>query len=234
MDEGSKSRMACRLLDFLYPCILPCFQFTIWEPIGDITGNWVQWAVVLVLEFLWLMLTFLFPLPDHCPRCLDVARCTFLSVGSMGFQLSNHCRDWFTFVLSNWWCVLGEQVEIEGGDFERLHCHLTLNALIATQFCVLWKYLNLSLLHMFNRGYLGPGGLAEMGRYQNCTGGAALVIDKWLFHNDHLYKHPTAQVCVHMVQCTGSGGLESLLPTVHDTTRCKLIKTVNFRTCIRF
>jgi len=170
MDEGSKSRMACRLLDFLYPCILPCFQFTIWEPIGDITGNWVQWAVVLVLEFLWLMLTFLFPLPDHCPRCLDVARCTFLSVGSMGFQLSNHCRDWFTFVLSNWWCVLGEQVEIEGGDFKRLHCHLTLNALIATQFCVLWKYLNLSLLHMFNRGYLGSrwasrdGSLPELHR----------------------------------------------------------------------
>ena len=69
---------------------------------------------------------------------------------------------------------------------------------------------------MFNRGYLGPDGLAEMGCYQNCTGGAALVIDKWLFYNDHFYKHPTAQVCVLMLQCTGSGGLESLLPTVHD------------------
>ena len=41
---------------------------------------------------------------------------------------------------------------------------------------------------MFNRSYLGPDGLAEMGCYQNCTGGAALVIDKWLFYNDHLYK----------------------------------------------
>ena len=46
------------------------FQFAIWEPVRDITNNWVQWVVVLVLEFLWLMLTFLLPLPDHCPRCV--------------------------------------------------------------------------------------------------------------------------------------------------------------------
>jgi len=137
-------------------------------------------------------------------------------------------------------------VEIEWGDFGRLHCHLTLNALIATKILRPLEIPKLVSLAHFQQGLPGSrwasrsrdgssrDGLAEMGRYQNCTGGAALVIDKWLFHNDHLYKHPTAQVCVHMVQCTGSGGLESLLPTVHDTTRCKLIKTVNFRTCIRF
>ena len=132
---------------FLYPCILPWFQFTIWEPIQDITGNWVQWAVVLVLEFLWLMLTFLLPLPDHCPRCLDVACCTFLSVGSMGFQLSKHCRDWLTFALSKlmtcpWW-TSGNRM----GRFREtsLSPH-TIHALIGTQFCALWKYLILSLL----------------------------------------------------------------------------------------
>jgi len=40
--------MLNHLLNF-YTLFLPCFQFTVWETIQDITGNWVQWAVVLVL-----------------------------------------------------------------------------------------------------------------------------------------------------------------------------------------
>ena len=42
-------------------------QFTLWKPVRDLTNNWVQWVVILVLEFLWLMLTFLLPV-ENCPR----------------------------------------------------------------------------------------------------------------------------------------------------------------------
>ncbi|XP_043227735.1 heparan-alpha-glucosaminide N-acetyltransferase-like [Amphibalanus amphitrite] len=41
------------------------------------------------------------------------------------------------------------------------------------------------------RGYLGPGGLADGGRFANCTGGAAGYIDRRLF-GSHMYHRPTA------------------------------------------
>ena len=44
------------------------------------------------------------------------------------------------------------------------------------------------------RGYLGPGGISDWGNYQNCTGGAAGIIDRWFFTDAHIYQHPTAQV----------------------------------------
>ena len=44
------------------------------------------------------------------------------------------------------------------------------------------------------RGYLGPGGLSEGGKYYNCTGGAAGEIDRWIFSDNHLYQSPTAKV----------------------------------------
>ena len=45
-------------------------------------------------------------------------------------------------------------------------------------------------------GYLGPGGLADDGKYlnSNCIGGAAGYIDRWMFGEDHIYGHPTAKV----------------------------------------
>ena len=50
------------------------------------------------------------------------------------------------------------------------------------------------------RGYLGPGGRAENGSFENCTGGAAGVIDRWLLKNDHLYDDATAKVSALYVQ----------------------------------
>ena len=44
------------------------------------------------------------------------------------------------------------------------------------------------------RGYLGPGGLGIEEKYENCTGGAAGAIDRWLFHDNHIYQNPTAKV----------------------------------------
>jgi heparan-alpha-glucosaminide N-acetyltransferase len=94
-------------------CLIP--RGRLLSAFRDITANSVQWVVVAVLEFLWLVLTFLLHLPQPCPR-----------------------------------------------------------------------------------GYLGPGGLSDGGRYYNCTGGAAGEIDRWLFTDNHLYQNPTAKETYHL------------------------------------
>lgn len=40
-------------------------------------------------------------------------------------------------------------------------------------------------------GYMGPGGLDQHSKFQNCTGGFAGYIDKLIFTTNHLYKYPT-------------------------------------------
>ena len=44
------------------------------------------------------------------------------------------------------------------------------------------------------RGYLGPGGLSDGGKYFNCTGGATGYIDRLLLGENHLYGYPTCKV----------------------------------------
>lgn len=39
------------------------------------------------------------------------------------------------------------------------------------------------------RGYLGPGGVHEFGKNENCTGGAIGYIDRLILGTDHMYKH---------------------------------------------
>jgi heparan-alpha-glucosaminide N-acetyltransferase len=79
----------------------------------DITSSWPQWLFILMLESVWLVLTFLLPIPG-CPT-----------------------------------------------------------------------------------GYLGPGGIGDLGKYPNCTGGAAGYIDRLLLGDDHLYQHPSSTVLYH-------------------------------------
>uniref|UniRef100_A0A667XMI5 Heparan-alpha-glucosaminide N-acetyltransferase n=1 Tax=Myripristis murdjan TaxID=586833 RepID=A0A667XMI5_9TELE len=43
-------------------------------------------------------------------------------------------------------------------------------------------------------GYLGPGGIGDMGLYPNCTGGAAGYIDRWLLGESHIYQTPSSRV----------------------------------------
>uniref|UniRef100_G3PTN2 Heparan-alpha-glucosaminide N-acetyltransferase n=1 Tax=Gasterosteus aculeatus aculeatus TaxID=481459 RepID=G3PTN2_GASAC len=43
-------------------------------------------------------------------------------------------------------------------------------------------------------GYLGPGGIGDMGLYANCTGGAAALIDRWLLGESHVYQTPSSRV----------------------------------------
>uniref|UniRef100_A0A8C2RQT8 Heparan-alpha-glucosaminide N-acetyltransferase catalytic domain-containing protein n=1 Tax=Capra hircus TaxID=9925 RepID=A0A8C2RQT8_CAPHI len=47
------------------------------------------------------------------------------------------------------------------------------------------------------RGYLGPGGIGDGGRYRNCTGGAAGYVDRLLLGHQHLYQHPSSAVLYH-------------------------------------
>lgn len=42
------------------------------------------------------------------------------------------------------------------------------------------------------RGYIGPGGLHDGGKYYNCTGGVAGYIDRTVF-GEHIYNHPTCK-----------------------------------------
>uniref|UniRef100_A0A8C7N2J1 Recombining binding protein suppressor of hairless-like n=1 Tax=Oncorhynchus kisutch TaxID=8019 RepID=A0A8C7N2J1_ONCKI len=43
-------------------------------------------------------------------------------------------------------------------------------------------------------GYLGPGGIGDMGQYPNCTGGAAGYVDRWLLGVNHIYQTPSSRV----------------------------------------
>ncbi|KAM9621804.1 heparan-alpha-glucosaminide N-acetyltransferase isoform 1-T1 [Trichechus inunguis] len=79
----------------------------------DLTSSWPQWLFILLLESVWLSLTFFLPVPG-CPT-----------------------------------------------------------------------------------GYLGPGGIGDLGKYPNCTGGAAGYIDRVLLGDDHLYQHPSSAVLYH-------------------------------------
>ncbi|XP_058804497.1 heparan-alpha-glucosaminide N-acetyltransferase-like [Phymastichus coffea] len=43
-----------------------------------------------------------------------------------------------------------------------------------------------------SKGYFGPGGRHENGKYLNCTGGATGYVDKIILGVDHIYQHTTA------------------------------------------
>ncbi|RXN18563.1 heparan-alpha-glucosaminide N-acetyltransferase isoform X2 [Labeo rohita] len=58
---------------------------------------------------------------------------------------------------------------------------------------------NLSSFCRFNDGYLGPGGIGDFGQYQNCTGGAAGYIDRWLLGENHIYQTPSSRVVYQSV-----------------------------------
>ncbi|XP_018335503.1 heparan-alpha-glucosaminide N-acetyltransferase [Agrilus planipennis] len=49
------------------------------------------------------------------------------------------------------------------------------------------------------KGYLGPGGLDQHGKYFNCTGGAAGYLDR-LFFGNHMYHTPTCHKLYETVQ----------------------------------
>lgn len=61
---------------------------------------------------------------------------------------------------------------------------------------ILLLYIILTYVLQFEncpRGYTGAGGLADDGRYPDCTGGSALFIDKAIFGYNHIFHAPTSQ-----------------------------------------
>eukprot|EP00118_Oscarella_pearsei_P026707 m.310317 g.310317 ORF g.310317 m.310317 type:complete len:615 (+) comp50868_c0_seq1:21-1865(+) len=61
-------------------------------------------------------------------------------------------------------------------------------------------------------GYLGPGGNGDHGDYENCTGGAAGFIDRWVLSKNHVFSHPT---CKDLYE-TGSYDPEGILGTLNS------------------
>ena len=43
------------------------------------------------------------------------------------------------------------------------------------------------------RGYTGPGGIGDYGKYDGCTGGVALLLDQNIFRSEHIYTEPTCK-----------------------------------------
>ncbi|CAF0889821.1 unnamed protein product [Rotaria sordida] len=60
-------------------------------------------------------------------------------------------------------------------------------------------------------GYLGPGGLHENGKYENCTGGITGYIDRVIFTNKHLFNFPT---CLTAYECKPPFDPENLFGSI--------------------
>uniref|UniRef100_A0A8D0GVF2 Heparan-alpha-glucosaminide N-acetyltransferase n=1 Tax=Sphenodon punctatus TaxID=8508 RepID=A0A8D0GVF2_SPHPU len=62
-------------------------------------------------------------------------------------------------------------------------------------------------------GYLGPGGIGDLGKYPNCTGGAARYIDHLLLGERHIYQHPSSNV---LYKTTVAYDPEGILGTINS------------------
>ena len=154
-------------------------QFTLWNPLKDITNNWVQWVMVLLLEALWLMLTFLVT-AKGCPRYVHMCHwhLYFNFVTPWKFHPTKTSRKFCPHIILG----VGKRVVFPLGL-----------ALIIFIKSMPWQLFFVSS-NLTCRGYLGPGGISNGGQYYNCTGGAAGAIDRWLLGNNHIYSSPTAKV----------------------------------------
>ncbi|XP_061490562.1 heparan-alpha-glucosaminide N-acetyltransferase-like [Rhineura floridana] len=78
----------------------------------------------------------------------------------------------------------------------------------------LWLCLTFLLpVHGCPRGYLGPGGIGDDGKYPNCTGGAAGYIDKLVLGEEHMYQYPT---CKELYKTTQPFDPEGILGTINS------------------
>jgi len=68
------------------------------------------------------------------------------------------------------------------------------------------------------RGYLGPGGISEGGKYFNCTGGIHRWLDIHVFGYNQIYHHPT---CKELYNCIAYDP-EGLLGSLSACTLCYL------------
>ncbi|KAJ1434428.1 hypothetical protein B484DRAFT_446661 [Ochromonadaceae sp. CCMP2298] len=98
-----------------------------------------------------------------------------------------------------------------GGPLGRLARYFTLTAQarVLTAYCYEWGIQGLLLATYLAitlgakapgcpRGYMGPGGISDEGRYEGCTGGVHRYIDMQVLGDKLIYHHPT---CVGIYQC---------------------------------
>ena len=86
---------------------------------------------------------------------------------------------------------------------------------------ILLVYLSVSLgakVEGCPRGYLGPGGISEGGKYFNCTGGIHRWLDVHVFGYNQIYHHPT---CKELYNCIAYDP-EGLLGSLSACTLCYL------------
>ncbi|XP_033750008.1 heparan-alpha-glucosaminide N-acetyltransferase-like isoform X2 [Pecten maximus] len=69
------------------------------------------------------------------------------------------------------------------------------------------------------KGYLGPGGEADMGKYSNCTGGVAGYIDRQVLGDNHIYSNPT---CKEIYNTKVPYDPEGILGTITSCFMCFL------------
>lgn len=59
---------------------------------------------------------------------------------------------------------------------------------------LLYTLFEIQLFLIVFRGYLGPGGIDQLGAFRNCTGGATGYLDRMILGKTHIYQHPTSQL----------------------------------------
>eukprot|EP01125_Pyxidicula_operculata_P018410 TRINITY_DN6539_c0_g1_i1.p1 TRINITY_DN6539_c0_g1~~TRINITY_DN6539_c0_g1_i1.p1 ORF type:complete len:697 (+),score=149.63 TRINITY_DN6539_c0_g1_i1:1577-3667(+) len=63
-------------------------------------------------------------------------------------------------------------------------------------------------------GYIGPGGIGDFGKFENCTGGSHGYIDRLIFGENHIYGQPTCQDLYHTGAYDPEGSVGSLTSIV--------------------
>lgn len=137
----------------------------------------------------------------------------FKIIFHFGRRLVRQQKRWLLELSERWGpSGIGEIIALNGAHLVNVIQELQINSLICfpNYFISVWSCdkkkkkksvpvlgnltAAINIVRFPHRGYLGPGGIGDDGKYPNCTGGAAGYIDKWLLGEDHVYHYPTCKV----------------------------------------
>ncbi|XP_035767097.1 heparan-alpha-glucosaminide N-acetyltransferase [Neolamprologus brichardi] len=218
---------------------IPLTAYNWWNPVQDILLYWPQWLIIILLETLWLCLTFLMPVPN-CPT-------GYLGAGGIGDNgLYPNCTGGAAGYIDRW--MFGDnmyryptckEMYRTTQPFDPEGVLGTINSIVigflgmqynwwnpVQDILLYWpQWLIIILLETLwlcltflmpvpncPTGYLGAGGIGDNGLYPNCTGGAAGYIDRWMF-GDNMYRYPT---CKEMYRTTQPFDPEGVLGTINS------------------
>lgn len=104
-------------------------------------------------------------------------------------------------VTASLYALLGQPIRSDEWQMETRKWRLLMHDVIALtpQWLIMLAIVVVHLATIFGlpvpncpTGYLGPGGIQEGGRFNNCIGGATGYIDRLIIGQSHLYQHPRA------------------------------------------